>query len=158
MKREGVTQEELKAMADNIRRALRPGEITQLVRLIGPTPNTGEMSADEFEDLVERLKAKGTRRGYSDTSIAAARLVFVMGATMAEAAAELGVTRAAVGQSIQRMRRQMDEVPKGWVPVSLWLPEAIAGQLESIAASLRADPPSNASQIALQVTTAKGTD
>lgn len=136
MDRAGVTQEQLQAMANDIKNALRPGEIAQLIRLIGPTPSTGEMTAAEFESLVKKLKAKSTRRGYSDTSIAAARLVMVMGATKTEAADELGMTRAGVGQAIKRIRRQVEDIPKDWVPVSTWLPVGIAEQLEGIEAAL----------------------
>lgn len=136
-RREGASQEQLHAMALDIKQALKPADVAQLIRLIEPTPSTGEMSAEEFENLMAELNAKSTRRGYSETSTAAARLVLVMGASIAEAAAETEVSRVTVHQLLRRIRRRMEDLPKGWVPVSAWLPVEIAKQLESIEAMLK---------------------
>ena len=66
---------ELQIMAAQIKVAYSPGEIAQLVRLISPTPSTGEMSAEEFERVMKVLVANNKRRPYSAKSITAARLV-----------------------------------------------------------------------------------
>jgi transposase-like protein len=131
-------QERLQEMASQIKESLTPAEIAQLIRLIAPTPTTGEMSSAEFEELMRDLNDKSTRRGYSETSLTAARLVLVMGATVAEAASETGVSRQAIHQLLKRIRRRMESLPKDWVPVSTWLPEYIAKQLEDIVESLKA--------------------
>lgn len=134
----GAIQDHLEEMASQIKKNLTPAEISQLIRLIAPAPSTGEMSAAEFENLMRELNDKSTRRGYSETSLTAARLVLVMGASVAEAASETGVSRQAIGQLLKRIKRRMESLPKEWVPVSTWLPQGIAQQLEGIAASLRA--------------------
>ncbi|HDQ4405497.1 TPA: hypothetical protein P8734_005695 [Pseudomonas aeruginosa] len=125
-------------MAAQIKEKYQPGEIAQLIRLIEPTPSTGEMSAEEFERLMKELEAKSTRRGYSEKSIEAARLVLVMGASVAEAATETNQTRQSVNQLMVRIRRRMESLPQGWVQVSDWFPADVAKQLVKVAESLKA--------------------
>ncbi|MDX9668607.1 TrfB-related DNA-binding protein [Pseudomonas sp. P5_152] len=131
-------EDKLVNMAAKIKEAFEPAEIAQLVRLIGPTPSTGEMSPEEFERLMTELQAKSTRRGFSDKSIQAARLVLVMGASIPEAAADTNLTRQAVNQLMQRIRRRMESLPDGWVRVTDWFPVEVAKQLEDIAETLKA--------------------
>lgn len=131
-------EEKLFEMAATIKETFQPGEIAQLIRLIGATPSTGEMSPVEFERLIQELESKSNRRGYSEKSIEAARLVLVMGAGIAEAAAETGLTRQSVNQLMQRIRRRMESLPQGWKQVTEWLPEGVAKQIENIAVSLKA--------------------
>lgn len=127
-------------LAMTIKGTLSPGEIAQLIRLIQPTPTTGELSPEEFESLMEKLDATNSRRGFSEKSIEAARLILVMGAVNAEAAAETGLSRQAVNQLMGRIRRRMNSVPAGWVKVDQWLPVEVAGQLDKIAKDLKHSP------------------
>lgn len=131
-------EERLMNMAATIKETFQPAEIAQLVRLIGPTPSTGEMSPEEFERLMKELEAQSNRRGYSEKSIEAARLVLVMGATISEAAADLNLSRQSVNQLMQRIRRRMESLPQGWVKVTDWFPAEVAKQLEQISDSLKA--------------------
>lgn len=128
---------ELQIMAAQIKVAYSPGEIAQLVRLISPTPSTGEMSAEEFERVMKVLVAHNKRRPYSAKSITAARLVLVMGATISEAAAEVGLNRQNVSVLMKRIRGHMESSPKGWVKVGEWFPGEVATQLGEISESLK---------------------
>lgn len=125
-------------MAAKIKETYEPAEIAQLVRLIGATPTTGEMSPEEFERLMKELEAKSNRRGYTEKSIEAARLVLVMGASIAEAAADTELSRQAVNQLMQRIRRRMESLPQGWVQVTDWFPVEVAKQLAKVAETLKA--------------------
>ncbi|NMZ71443.1 TrfB transcriptional repressor [Pseudomonas peli] len=127
-------------MAAHIRETYTPAEIAQLLRLVEPTPPTAEMSPEDFEQLMQELGASNTRRGYSDKSIEAARLVLVKGASVTEAAAETNQTRQSVSQLMTRIRRRIEALPKGWVKVEQWLPEDVATQVESIAEQMKAMP------------------
>lgn len=125
-------------MAAKIKETFQPGEIAQLIRLIAPTPSTGEMSPEEFERLMKDLEAKSSRRGYSEKSVEAARLVLVMGASVAEAAAETNLSRQSVNQLMLRIRRRMASLPQGWVQVTDWFPVEVARQITGVAESLKA--------------------
>ena len=131
-------EDRLMKMAAKIKETYEPAEIAQLVRLIGATPSTGEMSPEEFERLMKELEAKSNRRGYSEKSIEAARLVLVMGASIAEAAADTELSRQAVNQLMQRIRRRMESLPQGWVQVTDWFPVEVAKQLAKVAETLKA--------------------
>ena len=131
-------EDRLMKMAAKIKETYQPAEIAQLVRLIGATPSTGEMSPEEFERLMKELEAKSTRRGYSEKSIEAARLVLVMGASIAEAAADTEQSRQSVNQLMQRIRRRMESLPQGWVQVTDWFPVEVAKQLAKVAETLKA--------------------
>lgn len=131
-------EDRLMKMAAKIKETYEPAEIAQLVRLIGATPSTGEMSPEEFERLMKELEAKSTRRGYSEKSIEAARLVLVMGASIAEAAADTEQSRQSVNQLMQRIRRRMESLPQGWVQVTDWFPVEVAKQLAKITETLKA--------------------
>lgn len=128
--------ETLLATAKQIKAAYSPGEIAQLVRLIGPTPITGKMSAEEFERVIKILNSQ-TNRPYSQKSMAAARLVLVMGAGISEAAKEVGLARQNVSALIKRILARIESLPGGWVEVSEWFPAVMAKQLGDIAESLR---------------------
>ena len=131
-------EDRLMKMAAKIKETYEPAEIAQLVRLIGATPSTGEMSSEEFERLMKELEAKSNRRGYTEKSIEAARLVLVMGASIAEAAADTELSRQAVNQLMQRIRRRMESLPQGWVQVTDWFPVEVAKQLAKITETLKA--------------------
>lgn len=129
--------EKLLALAAEIQEGYAPADIAQLVRLISPTPSTGEMSAESFEQVMAVLVGQNNRRPYSDKSITAARLVLVMGASIAEAAGETGLSRQVVNRLMLRLRSRMESLPTGWVKVSEWLPADVAKQLRDISALLK---------------------
>jgi len=131
-----AAEKKLLALAEKIKDTYTPGEIARLIRLIEPAPTTGEMSADQFENMMNMLDATSTRRGYSSKSREAARLVFVMGANEIEAAADSGLTQQAVNKLIQRIRRRMENVPSGWVSMTAWFPDSMANQIKVIADKL----------------------
>ena len=131
-------EDRLMKMAAKIKETYEPAEIAQLVRLIGATPSTGEMSPEDFEQLMKELEAKNNRRGYSEKSIEAARLVLVMGASIAEAAADTDLSRQSVNQLMRRIRRRMESLPQGWVEVTDWFPVEVAKQLAKISETLKA--------------------
>ena len=60
------------------------GDVAFRVELV--VPDTGLMTADKFERVMTLMAGQHLRRGFSDRSIRAARLVLVMGASVAEAA------------------------------------------------------------------------
>ncbi|MDY7563446.1 MULTISPECIES: TrfB-related DNA-binding protein [unclassified Pseudomonas] len=138
MKATKTNEERLLAMATKIKDTFQPSEIAQLMRLIGATPSTGEMSPVEFERLMQELEVKNNRRGYSPKSIEAAHLVLVMGASITEAALDTNLSRQSVNQLMVRIRRRMESLPQGWRQVTEWFPAEVAAQIENLAASLKA--------------------
>ncbi|NAP32598.1 hypothetical protein PspP84CL_26190 [Pseudomonas syringae] len=132
------TEDRLMKMAAKIKETYKPAEISQLVRLISPTPSTAEMSAEEFERLMQELEAKNSRRAYSPKSVEAARQVLVMGASHIEAAAATNMSRQAVNQLMLRIRRRMDSMPEGWIQITEWFPAEVAKQLAEFAQLLKA--------------------
>lgn len=128
------------SIAAYINETCEPAEIARLVRMLEPTHPAAEMSAEDFEWFMQELDASSTRRGYSEKSIEAARLVLVKGASITEAAAETNQTRQAVSQLMTRIRRRVEALPKGWVKVDQWLPAEVAAQVESIAEQMKAMP------------------
>ncbi|AOE82489.1 hypothetical protein A7318_27995 (plasmid) [Pseudomonas lurida] len=131
------TDEQLLAMATKIKESYTPSEIAQLVRLISPTPNTGELSAEEFERVMQVLGSQNNRRPYSSKSVIAARLVLVMGASPSEAAKESGLARQNVSELMLRIRKRMESLPQGWVKVSEWFPGEVAKQIGHISEALK---------------------
>jgi transposase-like protein len=131
-------EDKVKALAAEIIQTYPPGAIAQLIRLIEPAPETALMSNEEFERVMEVLAGQNTRRPFSDKSIAVARLVFVKGASVSEAAAEIDLARQVAHRLITRLRRRMEELPSGWVKVTEWYPKAVADQLRDMAAVLKA--------------------
>ena len=127
----------LLALAAELKDAYAPTDIAKLIRLISPTPSTGQMSAESFEQVLAVLVGQNNRRPYSDKSITAVRLVLVMGASIAEAAGETGLSRQVVNRLMLRIRSRMESLPVGWVKVSEWLPAEVAKQLRDISALLK---------------------
>lgn len=131
-------EEKVLSMATTIRDLFAANEITQLIRLISPAPNTGEMNQEQFERLMKDLEPKTNRPGYSSRSIDAARLILVHGATPPEAAADTGLTQSAVRALMKRIRRRMVSIPEGWKQVTCWFPDAVAEQVKALSDALRA--------------------
>lgn len=136
-------EDTLLKLAASIKDTFAPSEIAQLMRLIGPTPSTGELMPEQFERLMSELKPKNNRPGYSAKSIEVAHLVLVMGASVPEAAAEVGLTPQGARQLMARIRRRMAAVPEGWRQVSGWFPADVAKQVEVLSASLKSQPVKN---------------
>ncbi len=117
--------------------AYPPSALAQLARLISPAPEGGEMSAEAFEAVMQSLAAQNNRRAYSDRSLTAARLVLVMGASIAEAAQDTGLARQVVHRLMVRIRRRMAAVPSDLVKLNEWYSRDIAEQLTTLAESLK---------------------
>lgn len=124
-------------MAEQIKQQFTPEDIQRLIGLIEPGAPSGEMTAEEFDHLMQTLQGQSGRRGYSDKSIAAARQVLVMGAGIAEAAAATGLTRQGVDQLMKRIERRRATLPAGWSKVDEWFPESIARSLRDVAEQLQ---------------------
>lgn len=91
------------------------------------------MTPEEFEALRPRLG-----RLAIDT-IELARSVLVDGATQSEAALQHGMSRQRVHGIIQRFKAAAEELPTNWRRVEVWLPQALAADVEALAKQARAD-------------------
>lgn len=131
-----TTDEQLNSLADQLKATYAPDQLAKLIRLIEPTPSTGAMSSDDFENMMNLLDATSSRRGYSSKSREAARLVLVMGANDSEASAETGLTIQAVNQLMKRIRSRMTDMPKGWIKITVGLPTGVAKQVKSLSEKL----------------------
>ena len=125
--------------AEKILKELSPGDRVRLARLIVPASPEGELTQKEFDEACNRVQNKPGVRRFSDTSIQAVRLVLVMGATVAEAAAEVGTSRQGVQQTLARFRTRAMDLPGGWVRVDRWFPPAVAKQLQALGDRLEAE-------------------
>lgn len=130
---------DLAAQAVHLRNQFTPAQLAQLTRLIGPVPDTGLMTAEKFERVMDLMAGQQRRRGFSDRSIRAARLVLVMGASVAEAAQEVGLARQVVHRLMIRIRARLQALPADWIKVDTWLPPAEAQQVIELAAQLLAN-------------------
>ncbi|WP_055007541.1 TrfB-related DNA-binding protein [Pseudomonas caricapapayae] len=125
------------ATASQIQRTFAPGQIAQLIRLISPASPCALMSPEAFEHVVAFMSCKTGQRAFSAKSLHAARLVLVMGASVAEAAADVGLARQVVHRLMMRIRARLQQLPGEWVKVEAWLPPAAARQVADLAAELR---------------------
>ncbi|MBD8577548.1 hypothetical protein IFU04_25255 [Pseudomonas syringae] len=130
--------DDLVVHAQHINEHCTPAQIAQLVRLISPVLSCGLMTPAEFELVRVMLASQHRHRAFSDRSIHAARLVLVMGASVAEAAADTGLARQVAHRLRARIRTRMQGLPGNWVKVEAWLPPAHAKRVEDLAATLRA--------------------
>ncbi len=130
--------DDLVAYANHINERYTPAQVAQLARLISPVPSCGSMTPAEFELVMVMLAGQHRRRAFSDRSIHAARLVLVMGASVAEAATDTGLARQVVHRLMARIRARMQGLPGSWVKVEVWLPPTHAKQVADLAVSLRA--------------------
>lgn len=82
-------------------------ELAQIARLISPTPTTGEMTAEEFEEFRAYVLARqvGKRgRPITEEALDTVREVMVMGASASEVASNQNKSRAAVSAMLNRIR------------------------------------------------------
>ncbi len=98
------------------------------------------MSADEFDALRPLLG-----RLALDT-VDIARAVLVEGMKPAEAAARHNISRQRVHGIVKRFRAAAQEVPTGWRRIEVWLPPALAAQVEAVAYKAREDYAAGASK------------
>ncbi|RMV73130.1 hypothetical protein ALP05_200145 [Pseudomonas caricapapayae] len=63
------------------------------------------------EHVVTFMSCKTGQRAFSAKSLHAARLVLVMGASVAEAAVDAGLTRQVVHRLLVRIRARLDDLP-----------------------------------------------
>ncbi|AVB23572.1 MULTISPECIES: hypothetical protein [Pseudomonas syringae group] len=99
------------ATASQIQQTFTPTQIAQLIRLISPTSQCALMNPHAFERVVTFMSCSSGRRAYSAKSLHAARLVLVMGASVAEAAADAGLTRQVVHRLMARIKARLDASP-----------------------------------------------
>ncbi|GAB0085892.1 hypothetical protein ALQ72_01391 [Pseudomonas syringae pv. maculicola] len=130
-------ESDLVGVVDHILQTYSPSEINQLIRLISPAPDCALMTAAEFERVMRVLAGQSRSRPFSEKSIQSARLILVMGASVAEAAADVGLARQVVHRLMMRIRARLQQLPGEWVKVEAWLPPAAARQVADLAAELR---------------------
>lgn len=123
-------------VVDHILRTYSSSKISQIVRLISSAPECALMTPAEFERVMQILAGQNRRRPFSERSIHAARLVLVMGASVAEAAADAGLARQVVHRLMIRIRARLQMLPGDWVKVEAWLPAAAAAQVSALAVEL----------------------
>lgn len=128
---------ELASCADSLLKKYTPAQIAQLVHLISPAPNSALMSPLKFERVMDVLAGQRRHRAFSARSLQAARLVLVMGASVAEAAAEVGLSRQVVHRLMVRINTRLQALPADWVRVDVWLPASAAWQVVDLANTLR---------------------
>jgi len=128
---------ELHDEANRILASYSPGQVAKLIRLISPGSHHGLMSPEAFERVMTMMGGQSRGRGFSQRSRHAARLVLVMGASIAEAAADAGLARQVVHRLMSRIRARMEALPADWQRVEVWLPATEAKQVMELATALR---------------------
>jgi hypothetical protein len=98
------------------------------------------MTVDEFERLRPRLGR------VSPASVAIARAVLVDGLTISEAGQRNGLTRQRVHGIVKRFQVAAELVPSDWKRIEVWLPPALAAQVEDMAQKARAALADNAAE------------
>lgn len=128
---------ELHDEANRILATYSPGQVAKLIRLISPGSHHGFMSPEAFERVMAMMVGQSRGRSFSQRSRHAARLVLVMGAGIAEAAADAGLARQVVHRLMSRIRARMEALPADWLRVEVWLPATEAKQVMELATALR---------------------
>ncbi|RMV73941.1 hypothetical protein ALP05_200086 [Pseudomonas caricapapayae] len=116
------------ATASQILQTFAPAQIAQLIRLISPASRCALMSPEAFEHVVAFMSCRTGHRAFSAKSLHAARLVLVMGASVAGAAADAGLTRQVVHRLLVRIRTRLDALPGGLSDVEAQSLLAAAGE------------------------------
>lgn len=107
-----VPDDIVSATASQIQQTFAPAQIAQLIRLISPASQCALMSPKAFEQVVTLMSCNKGHRAYSAKSLHAARLVLVMGASVAEAAADAGLSRQVVHRLMARIQARLDAFPE----------------------------------------------
>lgn len=135
-----VDTSEVVELAEQLKKRFGAHDLARLASLITSSSPVARYTPAEFDEIIQRLQGEAARRGFSAKSIEAARLVMVMGASIAEAAEQVSLTRQAVTQLMARIERRIAELPPGWEKVEAWYPGEIAAELERISEKLKAQP------------------
>lgn len=106
-----VSDDMVLATASQIQHTFSPAQVAQLIRLISPAAQCALMSPHAFERVVTFMSCSRGHRAYSARSLHAARLVLVMGASVAEAAADAGLSRQVVHRLMARIQARLDAFP-----------------------------------------------
>ncbi|WP_090362650.1 hypothetical protein [Pseudomonas coleopterorum] len=100
------------ATATQIQQTFSSAQVAQLIRLISPAAQCALMSPYAFERVIAFMSCRSGHRAYSAKSLHAARLVLVMGASVAEAAADAGLSRQVVHRLMARIQTRLDASPE----------------------------------------------
>lgn len=107
-----ISDDVVLATATQIRQNFSPAQVAQLIRLISPAAQCALMSPHEFERVVAFMSCSSGHRAYSAKSMHAAKLVLVMGASAAEAAADAGLSRQVVHRLMTRIQARLNALPE----------------------------------------------
>lgn len=107
-----ISDDMVLATASQIQQTFSPAQVAQLIRLISPAAQCALMSPHDFERVVTLMSCSSGHRAYSAKSLHAARLVLVMGASVAEAAADAGLSRQVVHRLMARIKARLDASPE----------------------------------------------
>lgn len=91
------------------------------------------LTPKEWASLEPRLSS------LAENSFKMASRVLVDGQTIPDVAREFGVSRQAVTQLIERVKRMVVNVPTGWTQVNVWLPPDVAKEIRALAEKLLAE-------------------
>lgn len=98
-----------------------------------------KMTPEEFEAIMPRLG-----RLTLDT-IKVARSVLVDGLAPTAAGDLHGVSRQRVHAIVKRFSEAVEQIPRGWKRIEVWLPPELADQVQSMATQARAAHPARES-------------
>ena len=107
-----ISDDMVLATASQIQQTFSPAQVAQLIRLISPAAQCALMSPHAFERVFTFMSCSSGHRAYSAKSLHAARLVLVMGASVAEAAADAGLSRQVVHRLMARIQARLDASPE----------------------------------------------
>jgi len=75
----------------------------------------------------------------ADDTIEMARQVLVEGQSQTDVARQYGLTRQRVNLAIKQVLTVIDDIPKGWVKLEVWLPPTLASKVRNMAEDARKD-------------------
>lgn len=86
-----------------------------------------KMTPQEFEAARPRFGR------LTEDTIEMARLVLVEGQSQTEVARQNELTRQRVSLAVKQVLTAVEEIPKGWVKLEIWLPPAMASKVRDMA-------------------------
>ena len=135
-----VNTNDIAGLAEELKKEFSAHDLARLANLITTSSPVAKYTPAEFDEIIQRLQGEAARRGFSDKSIEAARLVMVMGASIPEAADQVALSRQAVAQLMARIERRLAQLPEGWVKVTAWYPGSVAAELGRISEKIKERP------------------
>lgn len=90
------------------------------------------ITAEQFEDARPRLGR------LSLDTLTIAREVLVDGESQTDVARKHGITRQRVHGMVSRVLAAINEIPKGWVRLEVWLPPELADKVQGMVEKARA--------------------